>query len=123
MSKEEIMEVLHALAEKFGTTTEFLWTVMIKQAYITGITHLIGFTLSGIFIFAWNRYVWSMKIPDSEEDRGGDRIFGIMITRLMGVVGACLWVMIFLCGLVDITTSLVNPEYWVLKQIFGGVWK
>lgn len=117
------MEILRVLAEKFGTTTEFLWSIMVRQAYVTGITQIIGFILAGIFVFAWNRYVWSLNLPkEPEEDRGGDKTFGIMMGRLFGAVGACMWAMIFLCGLTEITTALINPEYWALKQVFGG-WK
>ena len=118
---EQIMEILRVLAEKFGTTTEFLWSVMIRQAYVTGITQIIGFILAGIFVFGWNRYVWGLRLPEEpQEDRGVDKTFGIMMARLIGVVGAGLWALIFLCVFTDITTALVNPEYWALKQLIGG---
>jgi len=112
------MEILHVLAEKFGTTTEFLWGIMVRQAYVVGISQILAFVMAGLFVFAWNRYVWSIRLPeDPQEDRGGDKTFGIMMVRLFGVVGACMWAMMFLCGLTEITTALVNPEYWAIKQV------
>ena len=112
---DQIMEVLRVLAEKFGTTTEFLWGIMVKQAYVVGITQIISFAIAGLFVFAWNRYAWSVSFP--EEDHGGDKAFGIMMVRLFGAVGACMWCMGFLFGLTDIATAFVNPEYWALKQV------
>ena len=115
---DQIMEILHVLAEKFGTTTEFLWGIMVRQAYVVGISQILAFVMAGLFVFAWNRYVWSIRLPeDPQEDRGGDKTFGIMMVRLFGVVGACMWAMMFLCGLTEITTALVNPEYWAIKQV------
>jgi hypothetical protein len=115
---DQIMEILRVLAEKFGTTTEFLWGIMVRQAYVVGISQIIAFVMAGLFVFSWNRYVWSIRLPQKpEEDHGGDKTFGIMMVRLFGVVGACMWIMVFLCGLTDITTALVNPEYWALKQV------
>jgi hypothetical protein len=115
---DQIMEILRVLAEKFGTTTEFLWGIMVRQAYVVGISQILAFVMAGLFVFAWNRYVWSIRLPeDPQEDRGGDKTFGIMMVRLFGVVGACMWAMMFLCGLTEITTALVNPEYWAIKQV------
>ena len=115
---DQIMEILRVLAEKFGTTTEFLWGIMVRQAYVVGISQILAFVMAGLFVFAWNRYVWSIRLPeDPQEDRGGDKTFGIMMVRLFGVVGACMWAMMFLCGLTEITTALFNPEYWAIKQV------
>jgi hypothetical protein len=115
---DQIMEILRILAEKFGTTTEFLWGIMVRQAYVVGISQILAFVMAGLFVFAWNRYVWSIRLPeDPQEDRGGDKTFGIIMVRLFGVVGACMWAMMFLCGLTEITTALVNPEYWAIKQV------
>lgn len=119
---ENVMQVLRVLAEKFGTTTEFLWGVMVKQAYVTGISQILTFVIAGLFVFGWNRYVWSLQLPeDPKDDRGGDKAFGIMMVRLFGVCGAALWVMLLLCGLGEVTTALVNPEFWAIKQVLGGL--
>ena len=115
---DQIMEILRVLAEKFGTTTEFLWGIMVRQAYVVGISQIIAFVMAGLFVFAWNRYVWSIRLPeDPQEDRGGDKTFGIMMVRLFGIIGACMWAMMLLCGLTEITTALINPEYWAIKQV------
>ena len=119
---EQIMGILRVLAEKFGTTTEFLWSILVKQAYVTGITHTVGFVLAGLFVFGWNRVAWGLKLPqEPHEDRGGDKTFGIMMVRLFGVVAACIWAMLFFCGLTGVVTALVNPEYWAIQQVMKGL--
>ena len=119
---EQIVGILRVLAEKFGTTTEFLWSILVKQAYVTGITHTAGFVLAGLFVFGWNRVAWGMQFPqEPHEDRGGDRTFGIMVARFIGAVGACMWALVFLCSLTEITTALINPEYWAIQQVMKGL--
>jgi uncharacterized membrane protein YhaH (DUF805 family) len=120
MNKEEIMEILRALAEKFGTTTEFLWTVMIKQSYVTGITHTLTFALSLVCIIFWNLIVWHKNFQDTDN---ADLYIVINFGKLFGVFASVMWVFIFLATLVEVVTSLINPEYWVLKQVFGGLGK
>lgn len=117
------MEILRVLAEKFGTTTEFLWGIMVKQAYVTGISQIITFLIAALLVFGWNRFAWGLQLPkEPHEDRGGDKTFGIMMMRLFGVCAAAMWAMFLLSGLIEVTTALVNPEYWALKQVLGG-WK
>lgn len=120
MNKEEIMVVLRELAEKFGTTTEFLWTVMIKQSYVTGITYICTFALSLVCIIIWNRIAWHPKFWGTDNE---DLYIVVNFGKFFGTLAAVMWVFIFLCSMVDVVTSLVNPEYWVLKQVFGGLWK
>ena len=109
---DQIMEILRVLAEKFGTTTEFLWSIMVKQSYVYGATFIVGLAASGMLVAAWNYAVWKM------EDRGNsDRQLALGFCKLFGVMFAAFWVIVFLSGLLDITTSLVNPEYFAIKQV------
>ena len=51
---DQTVQLLRELAEKFGTTTEHLWGVLIKQAYISGVGDLItsiAFALAAIYVF------------------------------------------------------------------------
>ena len=38
---DKLSELLGQLAIKLGTTVEYLWKVLINQAYITGIVNII----------------------------------------------------------------------------------
>lgn len=115
---DQVMEILRILAEKFGTTTEFLWGVMLKQAYVHGITAIICYILSLLCIFGWNWGVWRFKIP--EEDNGDAR-FVTYIVRFFGGVLAFIWIGSFISGMLEVTTALINPEYWAIKQVLGGL--
>jgi|694.fasta_scaffold56758_5 hypothetical protein len=113
---EQIMGILRVLAEKFGTTTEFLWGIMVKQAYVYGITSIFVFAVTSVLIFGWNYLVFRYEIP---EDDDGDARFGTYMCRLGGLMLIFIWTCLFLSGMHDVSTALINPEYWALKQVIG----
>jgi hypothetical protein len=32
-----------------------------------------------------------------------------------------IWTCLFLSGMIEVTTALINPEYWAIKQVLGGL--
>lgn len=111
VNSEQIVEALKILAEKLNTTTEFLWSTLVKQSYVYGATVLVGLATAALFISLWNYLVWKIE-PKTE-----DGLVAFAFCRLFGVFFAALWVVYLLCNMIDITTSLVNPEFFALKQI------
>lgn len=115
-------KLIRELANKLGTTTEHLWGVLIRQAAISGITNLI-------VVAAWLAIAWwfysvikrkTLVPPETPEDKypraewDGDSAgiaWGILWLSLAGCA------VIFGCTLESVIGSLVNPEYWALKQI------
>jgi len=119
---EQVMEILRVLAEKFGTTTEFLWGIMIRQAYVHGITAIICFLVTSILIFGWNWIWWRAEVDEETSRRDqGDRMFAIFMCRLGGLGLVFIWTCLFLSGMIEVTTALINPEYWAIKQVLGGL--
>jgi hypothetical protein len=119
---DQIMEILRVLAEKFGTTTEFLWGIMVRQAYVYGITAIICFLVTSVLIFGWNWIWWRAEVDEETSRRDqGDRMFAIFMCRLGGLVLVFIWTCIFLSGMIEVTTALINPEYWAIKQVLGGL--
>ncbi len=118
MMDGQVMETLRVLAEKFGTTTEFLWGILVRQAYVHGITAIVCFLLTSLCIFGWNWGVWRFKIP--EEDNG-DKRFGVYMMRLFGLMLVFIWTCFFLSGMFEVATALINPEYWAIQQVMKGL--
>jgi hypothetical protein len=119
---DQVMEILRLLAEKFGTTTEFLWGIMVRQAYVYGITAIICFLVTSILIFGWNWLWWRAEVDEETSRRDkGDRMFAIFMCRLGGLFLMFLWTCFFLSGMFEVTTALINPEYWAIKQVLGGL--
>lgn len=106
-------ESLILLAEKLGTTVEYLWPLMIKQQYVQvwhSVIPVILSTITGIASIKTTKY-FCQKPNDNEDDAVWIGIGGIMVLVSFAVftIGIC-W---FASDLVD----LMNPEYAALVDI------
>jgi len=119
---ETTEKLIRDLAEKLGTTADHLWGVLCRQAPISGITNLL-------VIGAWaTLIIWGFKLlsrktktpPKTEKDPypsaewEGD---GMALAWAIWGIGALITMLVVGCALEGIAGSLLNPEYWALKQI------
>ena len=119
---DKTLQALTGLAAKLGTTAEYLWGVLLKQAPITGAVEIFVMATWCAAAVCLLRLVRrkTTKPPATEVER---------CTRAeWAEEGACLaWVLSgFFClitalvvsgGLSSAIAALVNPEYWALRQI------
>ena len=120
---EKTLAVLTELAAKLGTTTEYLWGVLLKQARIRGITGLIIMTLCIAMLIFCTRFVYRKTAtplatkenpfpsPQWDEDEACVLVWGILIFA---------WFATIVCAGIEISngvTAFLNPAYWALQQI------
>lgn len=116
---ENLTGLLSQLAEKLGTTVEFLWEILLKQAHISGwisffsvIVFLVGITFFSLFI----RY--TIKKWDYIEENALEPLYAI-INVLLGIIFIIWFILIILEIIPNMITAFSNPEYWALKQVLG----
>jgi len=118
--KTEVL--IRDLAEKFGTTVEHLWEVMVRQALVVGVVDLTVLTLWA-FALVWAYQVIRVKTyvpkptldninPCSEWDN--DKTFVAWKTWAALVF---IFVIVLAASLANIIGALVNPEYWAIKKL------
>jgi len=121
---DKTQEALVAMAEKLGTTAEHLWSVLIKQAAITGTIHLV-------ILAAWVWFaIWSYRLVRRKTKRPAatpekqyphaewDDDAGFIAWFVWGLMAA-LMVTIAGCELTSTLSALLNPEYFALKPILS----
>lgn len=119
---EQIMEGLKQLAEKLGTTVEFLWSVMVRQQYIEPLYSAAGF-VALVVISALVYKVYKVSDKHYRENipcRGDTSVAEVL--RTLGIVFTCICVvasLMFAVHAVLETIDLLNPEYAALKDITG----
>ena len=119
---DEILKALTTLASKMGTTAEYLWGVLLRQAPITGAIDLavmVAWVVMAVFLIRLVRRKTTTP-AETDEDRnpnaewsdeaagfawGGAIIFALITALIVG------------SGLSSVTAALLNPEYWALRQI------
>ncbi len=116
-------KLLEQLAQKLGTTSEYLWTVLLTQAPISATTTLLQILLILLFgLCLWKVHKRLMKKKDDFSDNAYDK-FGDGVSILMAI-GAIVFVgMLVVCifGIGDVINGYFNPEYWALKEILNSI--
>lgn len=114
---EQTAQLLEKLALRFGTTTEHLWSVLVKQAPITATINLLlmgGLAITVLIVFSRLKRKHEEKNLDFDNFGDAAITFGCFLMLFCLVVWIC-------CDLPTIISGLVNPEYWALQHILSAV--
>ena len=118
---KEVIEVvttaLQPLAEKLGTTAQYVWGLQVKQAYVDGsialVVLLFGIALITVAI------LWMKKINDNLETQRNTEMdgFGVVASVILFIAG-----FIFLyINVPTILNCFINPEYYALQHLINLV--
>jgi tetrahydromethanopterin S-methyltransferase subunit D len=114
---ENLTALLENLAEKLGTTTEYLWSVLIKQASISAATSLIYFVLlilGGVVLYKIHK-----RLMKKDED--GDNVYDLKEMAIIPmIIAVIIWAIIFIIcffELGNVINGFLNPEYWALSEV------
>ena len=98
--KEQALEMLQTMASQLGTTVGYLWEVLVRQAYVEGVTNLLFLFMFGVVILL----CITRFIPDARLNRHETtEIF------LSFLVAGLLFGSFFLIH--ETVTAFLNPEY------------
>lgn len=112
----ELTELLAELAIELGTTTEYLWSILLKQAPIEAATGIVLFALSLIAIVAFYRYARWISSHAALLEKSDRLQMHVMIVILIGLLLG-VWLAARLDSIPNIVSAIFNPEYWALRQI------
>lgn len=112
-------QLIRELADKLGTTTEYLWGVLIKQAAVYSYSNICFILFLGICVyfpfFLTKKLVNKMK--NKHNDYEIEMVFGTVVMGVFLIV-----FIIHVCvTFTDTITGLTNPEYWALQQILKQI--
>lgn len=119
---DKTLQALTALANKLGTTAEYLWGVLLRQAPITGVINLAvmaAWVAMAVLLLRWVRS--KTRVPPKTEDERYPRAEwdsdGAFFAWAGSIAFAALVAVIVGLELSGAIAALVNPEYWALRQI------
>lgn len=107
----ETLQLVEKLAAKLGTTSEYLWGVLLKQAPITAIINAIEMVAMAALIY----YLWRKLLRT--EFTGYDALTAKVILYISMTVFTAAAGIGITCSFETVITAAINPEYWALKQI------
>jgi len=122
---ENVVKLIEQLANKLGTTSEYLWSVLIKQAPISASITLIQMAillLLSFFLFKTHIRLMKKTSDDRYAETKYDQL-GDWSGFAMAIVGGVVFILLILCcgSLEDVVNGFFNPEYWALKEILRAI--
>jgi len=120
---DQTTKLIEQLAQKLGTTAEYLWTILIKQAAISAWVDMIYFVMiiiMGVILFKTHKYLskeTSTNYSVYESDAG------LIVVPVM-IVLTITWIVIFIVcffSLGNVFNGVFNPEYWALQEVLNAI--
>ena len=113
---EKTLLAITELANKLGTTAEYLWSVLLKQAPISAFQSVISLVLCATF------YLFLLKLVVTKTKSQGDEYAewaeeGAFFAWFAVVVASFGMMLVVESSLTNFITAVFNPEYWALNKI------
>ena len=108
----ETIQLLQALADQLGTTTDLLWQALVKQAPISSAARLFSHLLS--IILPATAFILGLRSLDLSQEEAG---FFLLLLAAFTII-ACL---LFAVSLGGILAGFLNPEFWALNYILEAL--
>ena len=106
---EKTLQALEVLAAKLGTTSEYVWGILLTQAKVYAITQSVLLLTFGVLLlwlfFAVKKNTKEWGMFDS------DTAWAVVLVLSISFV---VW---SIFAMESILIAILNPEYWALSQI------
>jgi hypothetical protein len=122
---EHIAPLLEKLAEKLGTTTEYLWGVLVEQGRVVAVKNIFAILWLSIPFLVIRIIYGSMHSRiEQKYNKEGYRYdeemnnlkFGVLIAS---IVWGIVWIISTACLMDGIIQNLMHPEYFALDRILS----
>lgn len=116
----KLQPLLDSLAVKLGTTSEYLWKILMKQVYVEAAQDLVAVVFFSIFTYVGIRGISWAKKDMKRENRSDydDTGFYVMIGSIAAIVFSAV---VILACLNSFVAKIINPEYQSIKMIFDFI--
>jgi len=117
---ENTTKILEQIAQKMGTTSEYLWQVLLRQAPIEATSTLIQSIL--ILLLGWGLYKIHCKL--TKEVDGKSSLYH-KYEEKAGIpmfIGGIAFLVLFICAFCcidSIVNGYFNPEFWALEKVMS----
>lgn len=116
---EHTAALLQGLAAKLGTTSEYLWAILLKQAPVYAYVALFQYAVTVLVLVALFRYriqvgKFLTTLCEETEALG---VIGLIVIGIASII----WLLACVFAFESVVTAFVNPEYWALDKVLDTI--
>ncbi len=115
-------DLIDKIAQQLGTTSEYLWKILLTQAPIDAIISLILIIITigfGCVLFKVDKYLRNKGLYKPDDDFDMFTIYGVAM--IISLVGFLILLIGSICSISDIVNGFFHPEYWALKKVLSSI--
>jgi len=122
MTPEQIEQIINMLAEKLGPLGEHVWSVYVRQVYVSTLGDMVGgallllaalgFLLGGVWCA--RRYMRNRRAESYQYNAGEYQAIGLIICGICGPFALAIGVIA-----ISQVIRLFNPEYYAIQMLLG----
>lgn len=120
--KERVEDLISQLAQKLGVAAEHIWSVLVRQQIIEGtmdvIVGIILLCFAAVSIWGSRKTYLYMKKVEHDAYHSWDGSLYIALISVIVVAGGVITLIGFI-NLITGTKELLNPEYYVLRELMN----
>lgn len=119
---ENIARIIEIIAQKLGTTSEYIWGVLLRQAPIDATMGALYIIISMVAAYLlWKAHVKMSLIEEGEIYNVYDTNDGIGMVMVFLAVFVSLGLVFSIVNLPNVFAGFFNPEYWALNKILEAI--
>lgn len=115
-------KILEKLASQLGTTSQYLWSILLKQAPIDGCIMLFQYMLliiAGIVLYRVNKNLSKKDEKGYNDGYDNNDAYGVIMC--IAVFAWTITAIIAFCCIGGLFNAFFNPEYWALETILSKI--
>lgn len=123
--KQEVLSRLDAVAAKLGTTTTYLWQVLVKQAVVQGgisLADALGLGILFYITYRVGKYTVKLAIGNPEGRYHDESGYWYIATGVCAIA-AIIFVMQGIDAGTDAMAHFINPQYYALHEVLQALGK
>lgn len=118
-------KAIYNLAEQLGTTSKYLWSVLLKQAPVDATITVIQISIILIFVgtilkIHKDSLIQKERGSGCPENKYENSENHSIIMSIMGCVSLILLALCFF-SINDVVNGYFNPEYWALDKVLSAI--
>lgn len=119
--EQKIVEIIDKLAEKLGVASEFIWSVLVKQAFVEAVISIFWAIIMYLSAFVFYIFVRNLfkEYSEAQKNKPNEDYEGYVIAVIMSGAAGLICLLIGLFQTADAIHCLINPEYWALRKILN----
>ena len=115
---DKLQAVLVQLAEKLGTTAEHLWSVLIRQAKIEGVTNIVSYVILIVCICLYLKFLSPFtKVENSDPCEWSSSEFARIVTSISAGIALLVFTLAAVFSIQNTVTCFINPEFVALNNL------